>query len=165
MKRILTTLLCVCVLLSACEKPTAPTPTPDPGTEVPTPDPEPTPEPEPTPKVEKDRSLWVSATVNWSRLRTKGDIKTWVKRIKNNGFNEIILEVKLMEGGVLYESDILPMRTEYNGITRNFDYLQYFIEQCHANGMRLGADMTVFPTYGLGETAKYKDSDFEGRYC
>ena len=71
MKRILTTLLCVCVLLSACEKPTAPTPTPDPGTEVPTPDPEPTPEPEPTPKVEKDRSLWVSATVNWSRLRTK----------------------------------------------------------------------------------------------
>ena len=165
MKRILTTLLCVCVLFSACEKPTTPTPTPDPGTEVPTPDPEPTPEPEPTPKVEKDRSLWVSATVNWSRLRTKVDIKTWVKRIKNNGFNEIILEVKLMEGGVLYESDILPMRTEYNGITRNFDYLQYFIEQCHANGMRLGAAMTVFPTYGLGETAKYKDSDFEGRYC
>lgn len=23
----------------------------------------------------------------------------------------------------------------------------------------------MFPTYGLGETAKYKDSDFEGRYC
>ena len=121
MKRVLTALLCVCVLFSACDKPTAPTPTPDPGPVVPNPDPKPNPDPEPTPKVEKDRSLWVSATVNWSRLRTKGDIKTWVKRIKNNGFNEIILEVKLMEGGVLYESDILPMRTEYNGITRNFD--------------------------------------------
>jgi len=70
-----------------------------------------------------------------------------------------------MEGGVLYESQILPMRTEYNGITRNYDYLQYFIDQCRANDIKIGAAMTVFPTYGLGETAKYKDSDFEGRYC
>ncbi len=163
MKRFLIILLSVCVLFSSCDKNKAPVVEPDvPVTPV---DPKPDPDPEPTPKVEKDRSLWVSATVNWSRLRTKGDIKTWVKKIKNYGFNEIILEVKLMEGGVLYESQILPMRTEYNGITRNYDYLQYFIDQCRANDIKIGAAMTVFPTYGLGETAKYKDSDFEGRYC
>ncbi len=163
MKRFLIILLSVCVLFSSCDKNKAPVVEPDvPVTPV---DPKPDPDPEPTPKVEKDRSLWVSATVNWSLLRTKGDIKTWVKKIKNYGFNEIILEVKLMEGGVLYESQILPMRTEYNGITRNYDYLQYFIDQCRANDIKIGAAMTVFPTYGLGETAKYKDSDFEGRYC
>ena len=163
MKRFLIILLSACVLFSSCDKNKAPVVEPDvPVTPV---DPKPDPDPEPTPKVEKDRSLWVSATVNWSRLRTKGDIKTWVKKIKNYGFNEIILEVKLMEGGVLYESQILPMRTEYNGITRNYDYLQYFIDQCRANDIKIGAAMTVFPTYGLGETAKYKDSDFEGRYC
>ena len=163
MKRILIILLSACVLFSSCDKTKTPSPEPDkPVTPV---DPKPDPNPDPEPKVEKDRSLWVSATVNWSRLRTKGDIKTWVKKIKNYGFNEIILEVKLMEGGVLYESQILPMRTEYNGITRNFDCLQYFIDQCRANDMKIGAAMTVFPTYGLGETAKYKDSDFEGRYC
>lgn len=163
MKRFLIILLSVCVLFSSCDKNKAPVVEPDvPVTPV---DPKPDPDPEPTPKVEKDRSLWVSATVNWSRLRTKGDIKTWVKKIKNYGFNEIILEVKLMEGGVLYESQILPMRTEYNGITRNYDYLQYFIDQCRANDIKIGAAMTVFPTYGLGETSKYKDSDFEGRYC
>jgi len=163
MKRFLIILLSACVLFSSCDKTKAPVVEPDvPVTPV---DPKPDPDPEPTPKVEKDRSLWVSATVNWSRLRTKGDIKTWVKKIKNYGFNEIILEVKLMEGGVLYESQILPMRTEYNGITRNYDYLQYFIDQCRANDIKIGAAMTVFPTYGLGETAKYKDSDFEGRYC
>ena len=163
MKRFLIILLSACVLFSSCDKTKAPVVEPDvPVTPV---DPKPDPDPEPTPKVEKDRSLWVSATVNWSRLRTKGDIKTWVKKIKNYGFNEIILEVKLMEGGVLYESQILPMRTEYNGITRNYDYLQYFIDQCRANDIKIGAAMTVFPTYGLGETSKYKDSDFEGRYC
>lgn len=163
MKRFLIILLSVCVLFSSCDKNKAPVVEPEvPVTPV---DPKPDPDPEPTPKVEKDRSLWVSATVNWSRLRTKGDIKTWVKKIKNYGFNEIILEVKLMEGGVLYESQILPMRTEYNGITRNYDYLQYFIDQCRANDIKIGAAMTVFPTYGLGETSKYKDSDFEGRYC
>ena len=161
MKRFLIILLSVCVLFSSCDKNKAPVVEPD----VPVTPVDPKPDPEPTPKVEKDRSLWVSATVNWSRLRTKGDIKTWVKKIKNYGFNEIILEVKLMEGGVLYESQILPMRTEYNGITRNYDYLQYFIDQCRANDIKIGAAMTVFPTYGLGETAKYKDSDFEGRYC
>ena len=163
MKRFLIILLYACVLFSSCDKNKAPVVEPEvPVTPV---DPKPDPDPEPTPKVEKDRSLWVSATVNWSRLRTKGDIKTWVKKIKNYGFNEIILEVKLMEGGVLYESQILPMRTEYNGITRNYDYLQYFIDQCRANDIKIGAAMTVFPTYGLGETSKYKDSDFEGRYC
>lgn len=161
MKRFLIILLSACVLFSSCDKTKAPVVEPD----VPVTPVDPKPDPEPTPKVEKDRSLWVSATVNWSRLRTKGDIKTWVKKIKNYGFNEIILEVKLMEGGVLYESQILPMRTEYNGITRNYDYLQYFIDQCRANDIKIGAAMTVFPTYGLGETAKYKDSDFEGRYC
>lgn len=161
MKRFLIILLSACVLFSSCDKTKAPVVEPD----VPVTPVDPKPDPEPTPKVEKDRSLWVSATVNWSRLRTKGDIKTWVKKIKNYGFNEIILEVKLMEGGVLYESQILPMRTEYNGITRNYDYLQYFIDQCRANDIKIGAAMTVFPTYGLGETSKYKDSDFEGRYC
>ncbi len=163
MRRFLTVLLSACVLFASCDK--TKTPVVEPEVPVTPVDPDPDPDPDPTPKVEKDRSLWVSATVNWSRLRTKGDIKTWVKKIKNYGFNEIILEVKLMEGGVLYESDILPMRTEYNGITRNYDYLQYFIDQCRANDMKIGAAMTVFPTYGLGETAKYKDSDFEGRYC
>lgn len=158
-------MLAAMCLFSACNPSEPATPDPDPAP-LPTPEPEPTPDPEPEPeKVEKDRSIWISATANWHRLATKGDIKTWVKRIKNRGFNEIIIEVKLMEGGVLYESDLLPMRTTYGGVTRDYDYLQYFIDQCRTNGIKIGAAMTVFPTYNIGETAKYKDSDFEGRYC
>lgn len=167
MKKILLVFLSLSFLCLSCDKtqPTTPDPGPDPVVPTPEPDPDPDPDPEPEVKEEKDRSIWVSATANWSRLATKGDIKTWVRRIKNRGFNEIIIEVKLMEGGVLYESTLLPMRTTYGGVTRNFDYLQYFIEQCRANDIKIGAAMTVFPTYNVGETARYKDSDFEGRYC
>ncbi len=165
MKKLLLVFLSLSFLCLSCEKKTTTDPEPDPDPVVPTPDPEPEPEPEPEIKIEKDRSIWVSATANWSRLASKGDIKTWIKKIKNKGFNEIIIEVKLMEGGVLYESALLPMRTTYDGVTRNFDYLQYFIEQCRANDMKIGAAMTVFPTYNVGETSKYKDSDFEDKYC
>ncbi len=174
MKKLFLILLSFSLMFVSCNDPKdEPVVNPDPDPVVPVPDPEPDPDPDPDPdpepdpevKVEKDRSIWVSATANWARLATKGDIKTWVKKIKNYGFNEIIVEVKVMDGGVLYESDLFPMFKTYNGITRDFDYFQYFIDQCRENDMKIGASITVFPTDKLGETAQYKDSDFEGRYC
>lgn len=166
MKKILSLLMAFCFVFAACEPEAKPDPDPVEKPDDPdNPDQPDTPDEPDVPKVEKDRAVWISATANWARLRTKGDIKTFISKIKRYGFNTIYLEVKLMEGGVLYDSEIMPQLLTYSGMSRDFDYLQYFVDQCKAQGVKLGAAMTVFPTYGLGETAKYKDSDFEGRYC
>lgn len=169
MKKILSLFMALCFVFAACQPEAKPDPDPvenPDNPDKPDPDdPDNPDEPDPVVKVEKDRAVWVSATANWHRLTTKGDIKTWIRKMKRYGFNEIIIEVKLMEGGVLYESEIMPQLLTYGSGTRNYDYLQYFIDQCREQDIKIGAAMTVFPTYGLGETAKYKDSDFEGRYC
>jgi len=69
--------------------------------------------------------------------------------IEEAGFNEIIVEVKTMQGKALYFSDILDYQTTANGVTveRDWDYLQYFIDQAHSRGMTVLAASTVFPEY------------------
>lgn len=97
----------------------------------------------------KKVSLWISTTVNFSRLRTKANISHFMDLIEEAGFNEIIVEVKTMSGGAMYDSDILPQLTTVNGTTieRDWDYLQYFIDQAHERGMTVLAASTVFPDY------------------
>ena len=97
----------------------------------------------------KKVSLWISTSVNFSRLKTKANIKHFMDLIQQAGFNEIIVEVKTMQGKALYFSDILDYQTEANGVTvqRDWDYLQYFIDQAHQRGMTILAASTVMPDY------------------
>lgn len=97
----------------------------------------------------KKVSLWISTSVNFSRLRSKANIKHFMDLIENAGFNEIIVEVKTMQGKAMYFSDILDYQTTAGDVTveRDWDYLQYFIEQAHKRGMTVLAASTVFPDY------------------
>ena len=97
----------------------------------------------------KKVSLWISTSVNFSRLKSKSNIKHFMDLVEEAGFNEIIVEVKTMQGKALYFSDILEYQTEANGVTvnRDWDYLQYFIDQAHERGMTVLAASTVLPDY------------------
>ena len=97
----------------------------------------------------KKVSLWISTSVNFSRLKTKANIKHFMDLIQEAGFNEIIVEVKTMQGKSMYFSDILEYQTTANGVTvqRDWDYLQYFIDQAHERGMTILAASTVMPDY------------------
>lgn len=114
---------------------------------------------------EKDMQMWISATVNWNRLRTPQLIGKVLDQIKEVGLNEVIVEVKMMEGGTCYPSELMPQLITHNRADHNFDYLQVFIDECRKRDLKIGAALTVFPTWGLGESYKYKDSMFEDKYC
>lgn len=71
--------------------------------------PEPQPEPEPEPQIkEKPVLLWIDASANFSRLRARPDIRHFLNLAQEAGFNTIIVDVKPVQGDVLYESDFLP---------------------------------------------------------
>ena len=95
----------------------------------------------------KKVSLWISTSVNFNRLKTKSGIRHFMDLIEDAGFNEIIVEVKTMQGKAMYFSDILEYQTEAGGVTveRDWDYLQYFIDQAHERGMTvLAASRAAF---------------------
>lgn len=149
--KILLAFLLASALSVSCEEKLPPVDKPD--IEVPTDPQEPDNPGEPEKPVEKVQpkkvSLWISTSVNFSRLKTKANIKHFMDLIEEAGFNEIIVEVKTMQGKALYFSDILEYQTEANGVTvnRDWDYLQYFIDQAHQRGMTILAASTVMPDY------------------
>ena len=149
--KILLAFLLASALSVSCEEKLPPVDKPD--VEVPTDPQEPDNPGEPEKPVEKVQpkkvSLWISTSVNFSRLKTKANIKHFMDLIEEAGFNEIIVEVKTMQGKALYFSDILEYQTEANGVTvnRDWDYLQYFIDQAHQRGMTILAASTVMPDY------------------
>ena len=151
-KELLLASLCVAMLAASCGTKDEPV-TEDPPVENPSEpqepeEPEDPEQPEVTPQPKKV-SLWISTSVNFSRLKSKSNIKHFMDLIEEAGFNEIIVEVKTMQGKALYFSDILDYQTTANGVTvdRDWDYLQYFIDQAHQRGMTVLAASTVFPDY------------------
>ena len=139
------------------------TPEPD-GPDVPV-VPQPEPEPEPEPQIrEKPVLLWIDASANFSRLRARPDIRHFLNLAQEAGFNTIIVDVKPVQGDVLYESDFLPKCTKL-GITtienRGYDYLQFFIDEAHKRNMKIIVSTTIMtmghPTPKGGTGPGYTD--------
>jgi len=132
------------------DDPVKPTPVdPEPG-------PGPEPEPEPEPVIEgKARYIWIDGSANFRFYAdSKEQIATDLKRLKDVGFTDIILDVRPTEGVVLFNSNIVPRATElpawvngqYKMIKRksDFDYLGAFIEECRKIGLGVYAAMNTF---------------------
>ena len=111
----------------------------------------------------KKVSLWISASVNFSRLKTKANIKHFMDKIEESGFNEIIVEVKTSDGAAMYKSDLIPEQTVEGNVVieRDWDYLQYFIDQAHSRGMTILAASTVFPNY----REEWEDLRYSHAWC
>ena len=81
----------------------------------------------PEPQPEKPVAIWIDAEANFGRLKTKTDIRFWLDKVEKAGFNAIIVDVKPVQGDVLYDSDFLPTCTSLGGASvpnRDYDYLQ-----------------------------------------
>ena len=141
--------------------------TPDNPTEEPS-DPDPEPEPEPVPA--KPVVLWIDAEANFSRLRTQANIKRYLDLAEEAGFNAIVVDVKPVQGDVLYDSDLFPHCTTLGGVTlanRGFDYLQFFIDQARERGMRISVSTTIM-TLGQPRTQSgpgYTDPYWDDKFC
>ena len=68
-------------------------------------------------KVEKPKYLWVAIDANFERLSTKDSITFYLDKMKETGFNGVVVDVKGVEGSVLYKSDFIPKLTQVKGFS------------------------------------------------
>ena len=168
MMSISTLLLCAC-LMAGCTQPQTdipdwpwtdpdpvvdPTPDPDPDP-TPDPDPDPAPDPDPFAFKGKPRYLWIDASANFHYFANDRDrIASDLAKVKACGFTDVIVDVRPTEGTVLYKSNVAPearrlaawVNGSYKFVNRtaDWDYLQAFIEEGHALGLRVNAAMNTF---------------------
>lgn len=100
-----------------------------------------------TPEVtEKPVMLWVDASANFNKFLTKEGVNTYLKKAKDAGFTDIILDVRPTSGEVMYSgSQYAPQITSWKNVDRDisWDYLAYFVTETHALGMKIHAAMNA----------------------
>ena len=92
----------------------------------------------------------IAADANFLRFSDKDSITWYLDKAHEAGINHVVLDVKPNYGKVLYRSKFLPYLDYIEGITeqplgRDWDYLQFFIDECHRRGMRLSASFSIMP--------------------
>ena len=92
------------------------------------------------------RVLWIDATANLERINTVEKIDALVKKIRETGFNTIVLDIKPIVGEVLYPSQIAPKMTEWKGRTlpKEFDPLSVMLAKARENKLSLFVSMNAF---------------------
>lgn len=131
------------------------------------------PEPEKPSVEEKPVVLWIDAEANFSRLRAKPDIKHYLDKVKESGFNTIVVDVKPVQGDVLYDSDFLPHCTKlgYGAAIENrgYDYLQFFIDEARSRDMKTIVSTTIMtmgmPSASGGTGPGYTDPYWDDKFC
>ena len=126
-----------------------------------------TPSDEPEQKEAKPRYVWIDAAANFADYgNSRDNIRKDCVRIAESGFTDIIVDVRPTTGDVLFRSAVAPalkridawQGSSYKWLARtaDFDYLQAFIEEGHAAGLRVHAAVNTFVgaylcPYGLGQ--------------
>ena len=92
----------------------------------------------------------IGAEPNFVRFSNRDSITWYLEKCHQTGINHVVLDVKPNYGKVLYRSKIIPYLDYLEKVTpepldRDWDYLQYFIDECHRLGMRLSASFSIMP--------------------
>jgi len=96
----------------------------------------------------KPKLLWFDAEANFERFTNKDSITYYLDLAKNTGFNEIVVDVKPMQGNVLYTSQIIdPLTTFGDGYVyeRDWDYLHFFIDEARSRNMKVTVSVGIMP--------------------
>lgn len=118
---------------------------------------------------EKPKYLWMCGEANFDRFSDRDTITYYLEKAKETGFNNIVVDVKPIEGKVLYKSKLVPELTCIDSmvVERDWDYLQYVIDEAHRLGMKVTASACVFPI-GSSYWQKglcYEDTTFDNLTC
>ncbi len=94
----------------------------------------------------KKNILWLDAHANFKRLGTVAGVKRILKKAKSVGFSDVVVDLKNIDGYVLYPSNIAPRLTEYNGFKRatDYDYPAVVIKEGHKLGLGVYLSINVF---------------------
>ena len=92
--------------------------------------------------------LWFDATANFDRFCHKDSIDYYLRKSKEVGITDVVVDVKPITGEVLYPSKIAPVMTSWGESKTkkdlSWDMLSYFIEQGHKLGLKIHASTNVF---------------------
>ena len=130
--------------------------------------------------VEKARFVWIDAGGNFERFaNSKENILADLKKVKDCGFTDIVVDVRPTTGDVLFDNTTTADRLEKLDVwtsagyvwverTASWDYLQTFIDYGHELGLNVHASINTFVggykcPYGLGTIGMlYRDESRAG---
>lgn len=157
---------CVVMMATACSSNSS-------GDDDPTPKPNPDTETKPT-VLAKPRYIWVDAAANFIEFgNSKENIARDLKKAKDAGFTDVVVDVRPTTGDVLFKtSQVDEVKFLYGWVggiytkidrTATFDYLQAFIDEGHALGLKIHAGLNTFlggrKIKGVGMGLFYRDAE------
>jgi len=92
---------------------------------------------------QRNTFLWLDAHANFKRLGTEEGVGRIFKAAKSTGFENIILDLRGIDGYVLYPSKIAPVLHEHNGYKRAADYNYPAVVMNAARKLGLGVYFAV----------------------
>lgn len=120
-------------------------------------------------KCDKEREIWIDASANLETFLVKENVGKYLDTIVATGFSKIILDVRAGSGYPMYPSKVIPQITKLNGkeIHRDWNYLQYFIDEAHRRNLKVTASITVFSggRQHNKEGMVYDDPKWDGKSC
>ena len=143
---------------------------------------DPTPTPTPVdPQVSKPRYVWIDAAANFDDYANdRSKIKEDCRKIAETGFTDMIVDVRPTTGDVLFKSETAPALkridrwkgSTYSWAERTatFDYLEAFIEEGHAAGLKVNAAINTLVggyqcPYGLGHEGMVFSDETKKSWC
>jgi len=134
-----------------------------------------------TPAQAKPRYVWIDAAANFDDYGNDRDkIREDCQKIAKTGFTDIIVDVRPTTGDVLFKSSVAPALKridKWRGSqyvwaqrTADFDYLQAFIEEGHAAGLKVNAAINTLVggyqcPYGLGNEGMLYNDESKKDWC
>lgn len=90
--------------------------------------------------------MWFDCEANYRALSKPDSIKYYLQKVQSLGFDNVVVDVKSIMGEVLYDSDIAPYMSPFDGVerARDYDMMGLFIEYGHELGMNVFASLNVF---------------------
>lgn len=97
---------------------------------------------------EKPVYLWLDAEANFKRFSYQDSICYYLDKIKDTGFNHIVVDVRPIYGDVLYKkTSFMTQLTSVGNFSRTleWDYLQFFINEAKKRNLKVIVSTTIFP--------------------
>lgn len=90
--------------------------------------------------------MWFDCEANYKTLSCPDSIRFYLEKVKNIGFGNVVVDMKSIMGEVLYDSDIAPYMSPFDGIERerSYDMMRYFLDYGHEMGLNVLASLNVF---------------------
>ena len=108
-------------------------------------DPNPPVPPVPEPEDSKPVMIWIDASENFPKFLEKENVTEYIKKCKEAGITDLVVDVRTTSGEAMYRSKIIPEIKEWKGITRDdsWDYLEFWVSETHKHGLKVHANMNV----------------------